>query len=109
MSERVVVLIPALNEEEALPHVLAAMPDWIAEVVVVDNGSTDDTVSVARDLGATVVREAERGYGAACLAGIRHLNTNEPVPDIIVFVDADGSDDLQDMERLVHPICDRDD
>ena len=68
---RVAVFMPALNEEDALPPILNAIPDWIDLVVVGDNGSTDATADVAVAGGAHVVHEAERGYGAACLAGIR--------------------------------------
>jgi glycosyltransferase involved in cell wall biosynthesis len=64
---RVAVIIPALNEEGAIPLVLADIPrDWAAEVIVVDNGSTDRTAEVARAAGARVVGEPRRGYGYAC-------------------------------------------
>ncbi|MCH1569824.1 MAG: glycosyltransferase family 2 protein, partial [Longimicrobiales bacterium] len=90
---RIAVFMPALNEEDALPLVLSAIPDWISVVVVGDNGSTDRTAEVAQEGGAHVVHEDERGYGAACLAGIRYLASLERQPDIIAFMDADGSDD----------------
>lgn len=101
---RVALLMPALNEEEALPAVLEVVPGWVDRTVVVDNGSTDGTADVARAAGAEVVGEARRGYGAACLAGIRHLEHGGRRPAILVFMDADGSDDPGDMERLVEPI-----
>ena len=67
-NHRVSVIIPALNEECALPKVFEDIPqDIIDEVIVVDNGSTDQTTFVARQLGAKVVAEEKRGYGAACL------------------------------------------
>jgi glycosyltransferase involved in cell wall biosynthesis len=97
-------MMPALNEEEALPAILAAMPASVDRVVVADNGSTDDTVAVARAAGADVVHEAERGYGAACLAGIRHLASLDVHPEVLVFMDADGSDDPVDIERVAAPI-----
>ena len=91
MFGRVAIVIPALNEEDALPHVLASIPDSLgATVVVVDNGSTDRTAEVARAAGATVLRQPERGYGAACLAGIDHLRADPP--DILVILDADHAD-----------------
>jgi glycosyltransferase involved in cell wall biosynthesis len=100
--------MPALNEELALPAILAAMPDWVAHVVIADNGSTDRTAEVAAEGGAVVVHEPERGYGAACLAGLRHLAELPVPPEALVFMDADGSDDPGDIERLVRPILDGD-
>ena len=77
--------MPALDEEAALPAILAAMPSGLHSVVVADNGSTDATAGVARAGGAHVVFEEERGYGAACLAGIRHLAQQNDRPDVLVF------------------------
>jgi glycosyltransferase involved in cell wall biosynthesis len=100
----VAVLMPALNEEDALPAILEAIPTNVHRVVVADNASTDNTAAVARAHGAEVVHEAERGYGAACLAGIRHLSEQGQPPDIIVFIDADGSDDPAEIPEVVAPI-----
>lgn len=99
------VLVPALDEEEALPVQLARVPGWVDRVVVVDNGSTDGTARVAREGGAEVVREEERGYGAACLRGIRHLGETGEAPDVLVFLDADGSDDPTRIGALVAPVA----
>ena len=100
------VLIPALNEEEALPAVLRALPkDRLQVVVVVDNDSTDRTASVARAEGVVVVREAERGYGAACLAGIARLSALEKRPRAVVFVDADHPEDAARIPLLLGPLC----
>ena len=100
----VAVVMPALNEEKALPAILERMPEIVDRVVVVDNGSTDATAAVARAHGSNVVREPERGYGAACLAGIRYLSQLPGPPTVVVFMDADGSDDPVDIERVVRPI-----
>ncbi len=101
----VAVLIPALDEEEALPGVLDALPRSGADhVVVVDNGSTDGTAEVARFHGATVVTEERRGYGSACLAGLRHLAGLEAPPAVVVFLDADQSDDPGLLPQVVAPI-----
>ena len=100
-SARIAVIIPALNEERSLPLVLAGLPrERIHEIVVVDNGSTDNTAQVARDGGARVVQEPRRGYGSACLAGIAALDD----PGIVVFLDADHSDDPADFPSVVSPI-----
>ena len=94
------VVIPALNEERAIGRVIAEIPAWVDRIVVADNGSTDGTARAARDAGARVVVEPERGYGAACLAGIADAG----VVDIIVFIDGDYSDFPGDMADLVDPI-----
>lgn len=98
------VVIPALNEASSLPTVLAeleASPE-VFRVVVVDNGSTDDTSGVARAGGAEVVSEPRRGYGRACLAGIQHLRAKPP--HILVIMDADGADDPADLPALLTPL-----
>jgi glycosyltransferase involved in cell wall biosynthesis len=99
---RLAVVIPALNEEQAIVRVLQAIPKSITRlVVVVDNGSTDHTAGRARSQGAMVLREPRRGYGTACLAGIDALP--EEI-EIVVFLDADYSDHPEEMEILVAPI-----
>ncbi len=98
----VVVVIPALNEEASLPRVLADLPE-VHAVIVVDNGSTDRTVEVARSGGAEVVSEPRRGYGSACLAGIRRAE--ELGCQILVILDADYSDHPEDLHLLVEPIA----
>ena len=81
-------MIPALNEERALPYVLREIPrPPVRRVVVADNGSTDATAEVAVENGAEVVHEPERGYGAACLRALAHLDSNPP--DMVVFLDGD--------------------
>lgn len=97
------VLIPALNEEESLPLVLAEIPaPWVRRVIVVDNGSTDRTAAIAKSLGAVVVPEPQRGYGSACLAGLDFIAADPP--DIVVFMDADYSDHPHELPRVVEPI-----
>jgi glycosyltransferase involved in cell wall biosynthesis len=100
-GHRVSVVIPALNEERAIARVLGDIPDWVDEVVVADNGSTDRTRDVAKDAGAKVVIEPQRGYGAACQRGLQDVND----AGIIVFLDGDYSDYPQDMAKLVDPIA----
>jgi glycosyltransferase involved in cell wall biosynthesis len=106
----VAVLIPALDEERSIAAVLAALPRAgtddaafrVREVVVVDNGSTDRTASVAAAAGATVIGEPRRGYGAACLAGLAHLRHDPPA--IVAFLDADLSDDPAQLPEVLAPI-----
>src|SRR5271155_2681938 len=101
MPPPISIIIPALNEAESIGHVVAEMP-WhlIAECIVVDNGSTDATASIAQAAGARVI-QSQRGYGAACLAG---SNAALPSSTILVYMDGDGSDNIADLPRLVVPI-----
>ncbi|MGH9928019.1 MAG: glycosyltransferase family 2 protein, partial [Pyrinomonadaceae bacterium] len=100
----VCVIIPALNEEETIADVVRDIPREIAgEIVVVDNGSDDRTAERAREAGARVVAEPRRGYGRACAAGVSALG---PDCEIVVFLDGDGSDCPELMDRLVKPIVD---
>lgn len=96
------VIVAALNEEEALGQVIRAIPRNIAdEIIVVDNGSTDRTPDVARRAGARVILEPRRGYGRAYRAGLRAIAPN---CEVVVFLDGDGSDYPEMMDRLVQPI-----
>ncbi|MFZ1865252.1 MAG: glycosyltransferase family 2 protein [Polyangiales bacterium] len=97
------VVIPALNEEQALPRVLREIPrPPVRRIVVADNGSTDATSEVARKHGAEVVLEPERGYGAACLRALSHLAADPP--DIVVFLDGDYSDHPAELPLVIEPI-----
>lgn len=103
----VTVIIPALDEQDALPRVLADLPP-VGQVLVVDNGSTDATADVARQWGAHVVREPQRGYGSACLRGLAQIaesvrRGNRP-PQAVVFLDADYSDHPDMLPELVQPV-----
>jgi glycosyltransferase involved in cell wall biosynthesis len=99
------VIIPALDEEAAIGGVIADIPEpFRRRVVVVDNGSRDNTAQVAERAGARVVHEPERGYGAACLRGLAHLAPNPP--RVVIFLDADQSDDPSQMTTLVAPLDD---
>ncbi|MEQ1503931.1 MAG: glycosyltransferase family 2 protein [Myxococcota bacterium] len=100
---RVAVVIPALNEAESLPAVLADIPAG-CRVVVVDNGSTDDTAAVARAGGAEVVWAPRRGYGTAVLAALNHLGGDPP--EVVVILDADHADPADRLLELVAPIAD---
>ena len=103
MLDAVTVIIPALNEEQALPLVLADLPP-VGQVIVVDNGSSDATAEVAARVGATVVSEPQRGYGAACLRGltaiVEGLQRGQTPPQVVVFLDADYSDHPELLPQL---------
>lgn len=99
-SPRVVVVIPAIDEEPAIGRVLAEIPRPVSEIIVVDNGSRDRTAEVARAMGATVVHEPRRGYGQACLTGIAAA----PDADVFVFLDGDGSDHPGQLEDVLGPV-----
>ncbi|HEY2166757.1 MAG TPA: glycosyltransferase family 2 protein [Jatrophihabitantaceae bacterium] len=88
------LILPCLNEAEAMPWVLANMPDG-ARAIVVDNGSTDDSAALARAAGATVVDAPERGYGAACHAGLLAATA-----DVVALCDCDATIDPRAAARL---------
>jgi rSAM/selenodomain-associated transferase 1 len=96
----IAVVIPTLNEEKAIGKVIAAIPSWVDDIVVADNGSTDQTPQVARSHSARVVHEPRRGYGSACLKAMSVLDG----PDVVVFLDGDFSDHPEEMDSLVDPI-----
>ena len=101
-NPKISVIIPALDEEESIGQVLNDIPgEIVEEVIVVDNGSSDNTVTVSKGLGANVIQEPLKGYGAACLKGISILKQDT---DIVVFLDADYSDYPQDLHTVVKPI-----
>ncbi len=99
---KIALILPARNEAETLPLVLKAIPEIVDKVIVVDNGSIDETANIAQNNGVFVVYEPIAGYGRACLAGIKFLS-HEP-PDIIAFADADGSDDISRLHEILNPI-----
>ena len=100
---KLALVIPALNEEEALHCLLAELPrDFAQWVIVVDNGSTDATAVVAQEAGAVVVREPMRGYGRACFTGFK--TACRLGAEAIMFMDGDGSDDPADLPQILAPI-----
>jgi glycosyltransferase involved in cell wall biosynthesis len=96
-----ILVIPALNEEPVIGLTLERTPHLYKQIIVADNGSTDRTAEIARRCGATVVTEPQRGYGAACLRALANL---PPEAEIVVFMDADLSDDPSEAARLLEPI-----
>ncbi len=98
------VIIPAYNEEESIANVITEIPSVVSEVIVVNNNSTDNTVSVAEKAGATVLSETQKGYGYACLKGMEHIASQNEKPDIVVFLDGDYSDYPEELTKIIAPI-----
>jgi glycosyltransferase involved in cell wall biosynthesis len=115
------VIIPVLNEEESLPFVLGNLKSLILppeKILVVDNGSTDQSGIVATREGAKVLSEPNKGYGAACLCAIQYIKDfqsnprliskqNLKSPEVILFIDGDGSDLASDIPRLLQPLMEK--
>ena len=96
----VAVILPVLDEAEALPWVLGRFPAGF-EPLVVDNGSSDGSPMVAEQLGARVVHESARGFGAACWRGLHSAST-----DVVCFMDCDGSLDPSELPAIASPVID---
>ncbi|MBK5213695.1 MAG: glycosyltransferase family 2 protein [Flavobacteriaceae bacterium] len=114
MVKNIKVIIPAYNEEHSIGKVIAEIPKFVSEIIVVNNNSTDNTAEVAKKAGATVLFEPKRGYGNACLKGLEYISElsaeaeKEVKPDIVVFLDGDYSDYPSELTRIVAPIIDAD-
>ncbi len=98
-EHKITVVIPCLNEEEGIGKVLARIPDFVDEVIVVDNDSTDGTAEIAQQMGATVIREDVRGYGRAYKTGLMHAQG-----DIIVTLDGDHSYPVDALSYLIEAL-----
>jgi glycosyltransferase involved in cell wall biosynthesis len=99
---KISVVIPCYNEEDGVRYTMGQLPACVDEVVVVDNNSTDRTAEVARSLGARVVHEARKGYGAAYQAGLPAVTG-----DITVTLDGDGTYPADQIPELVDHLVDR--
>ncbi|MCP9756912.1 glycosyltransferase family 2 protein [Lacihabitans sp. CCS-44] len=104
MPPKVRVIIPAYNEQDSIGKVISEIPAIVTEIIVVSNNSTDNTESVARNAGATVLKENQKGYGYACLLGMQHIANTAPDTDIVVFLDGDYSDYPEELLLLIKPI-----
>lgn len=104
-SPNAVVIIPAFNEENGVGQVIREIPrEFVNEIIVVNNNSTDNTELIAKEAGATVLREPIPGYGRACLKGIDYLKQMNPKPEIVIFLDADHSDYPEEIPTLLKSI-----
>lgn len=101
---KIKVIIPAYNEEKAIANVIRDIPNCVSEIIVISNNSTDNTIIVAQNAGATVLSENRKGYGYACLKGLEYISKQEIKPDIIVFLDGDYSDYPEELTKLIAPI-----
>lgn len=106
MKPIIKVIIPAHNEADAITKVIHDIPDSVAEIIVVDNASTDSTSKNAKNAGATVLFEPKKGYGHACLKGIDYIENQKETTETVVFLDGDYSDYPEELEKLVAPIID---
>ena len=102
------VIIPAYNEQDSIQHVIKDIPDVVDEIIVVSNNSTDNTEANAKQAGATVLVEPQKGYGYACLKGMDYIADQETKPDIVAFLDGDYSDYPEELLKIVDPIIKND-
>lgn len=98
------VIIPAYNEADSIGKVIKEIPSSVSEIIVINNNSTDHTVKNAKQAGATVLTESQKGYGNACLKGLDYIAKKGNKPDIIVFMDGDYSDYPDELTKIVKPI-----
>ena len=101
------VIIPAYNEQDAISNVIQEIPKIVKEIIVISNNSTDNTINVAKNAGATVLSENKRGYGYACLKGLEYIASQDIKPDIVVFLDGDYSDFPEELSKIVYPIVNK--
>lgn len=105
---KIKVIIPAYNEQDSIAQVIKDIPSLVDEVIVVSNNSTDLTETNAKNAGATVLKETQKGYGFACLKGMDYISKQDNKPDIIVFLDGDYSDYPEELTKIVAPILEKD-
>tara|TARA_R110002020_G_scaffold2415_5_gene11215 strand:+ start:957 stop:1655 length:699 start_codon:yes stop_codon:yes gene_type:complete len=105
---KIIVIIPAYNEEASIGKVIAEIPEIVSEIIVVNNNSTDNTADVAKLAGATVLFEPKAGYGNACLKGMEYISEQGIKPEIVVFLDGDYSDYPSELTKIVAPILEDD-
>ena len=108
MKPIIKVIIPAYNEQDSIANVINDIPKIVDEVIVISNNSTDNTEINAKNAGATVLKEDQKGYGFACLKGMDYISKQKIKPEIIVFLDGDYSDYPEQLTEIVAPIINDD-
>jgi len=107
MNPLIKVIIPAYNEQDSIGLVIKDIPNDVDEVIVISNNSTDNTEENAKNAGATVLKESNKGYGYACLKGMDYIAKQAEKPDIIVFLDGDYSDYPEQLTEITAPILEK--
>ncbi len=102
------VIIPAYNEQDSIVPVIQEIPTLVGEIIVVNNNSNDATEKRAKEAGATVLNELNKGYGHACLKGMNYIAGQSIKPDIVVFLDGDYSDYPGELTKIIAPIMNND-
>ena len=100
-DKHVTVIIPVLNEQESIEKVISEIPNFVDQIVVVDNGSVDETINRAQKAGARVVTQSKKGYGIACLTGIEAAGETH----ILAFINGGYNDYPEDLTDLVEPVA----
>jgi len=104
MKPIIKVIIPAYNEQDSIANVVNDIPKIVDEIIVISNNSTDNTEINAKNAGATVLKENQKGYGFACLKGMDYISKQKNKPEIIVFLDGDYSDYPEQLTEIIAPI-----
>ena len=99
-QRHITVIIPALNEQASISKVIEEIPDYVDQIIVVDNDSQDATREISENAGAEVVSEPKRGYGRACLSGIDAAGNT----DVFAFINGSYSDYPDDLDKLIKPV-----
>ncbi len=105
LSKKIKIIIPVLNEEKSILKVIKSLPQkFQKDVIVVDNGSTDNTIEILVKNNIEYVKENRKGYGSACFSGIQYINEKYPDTEIIVFLDGDYSDYPEEIDKILNPL-----
>ena len=105
MLSNISIIIPVLNEEKSILKVINDIPsEFKRSIIVVDNGSSDNTCNLVKRENITLLQENKKGYGSACFKGIEYLKENYPDTEIVIFLDGDYSDYPEEIIKIINPI-----